>query len=154
LSKKLFFLIKLLKKPSVSHPFSMEELLSNDRQISSHRIRQDYKPSPLNTLQFSYGDRRYEKFTYELSFVSDILKLKTLREINEDFHRADLITLALLSSGLLAILLDHFSEENQEIRELVSRAVVIFINFNDDFWFFHGKYKRNKNFLGFLETNQ
>ena len=102
----------------------MEELLSNDRQIAAHRIRQDYKPSPLNTLQFAYGDRRYEKFTYELSFVSDILKLKTLKEINEDFHRADSITLALLSSGLLAVLLEHFEEKNDEIRELVSRAVV------------------------------
>ena len=104
----------------------MEELLSPDRLISYHRTRQDYKSPPENTLMFAYGDRRYEKFAYELSFVSDILKLKTLREITEDFHRADYVTLALLSSKLLEVLIEHFKEmKNSEIRELASRTVVI-----------------------------
>ena len=103
----------------------MEERISNDRQIASHCIRQGYKPSPENTLQLAYGDHRYENFAYELSYVSDILKLKTLKEISEDFHGGDNITLALLSSQLLEVLIEHFDNKNDEIRKLVSRAVVI-----------------------------
>lgn len=107
----------------------MEELLSNDRQISSHRIRQDYKPSPAETLLFAYGDGRYEKFAYELTFVTNPLKLKILKEICEDFHRADNITLCLLSSGLLGVLLQHFAEKDEELRELATRATVFLLTF-------------------------
>jgi len=116
----------------------MEELLSHDRQISHHRTRQDYKSPPENTLMFAYGDRRYEKFAYELSYVSDILKLKTLNEITEDFHRADCVTLALLSSQLLSTLIEHFTEmKNAEIRELASRTVVFFSFIMNFQWIFH-----------------
>lgn len=105
----------------------MEETLSNDRQIAAHRIRQDYKPSPEDTLLFAYGDRRYEKFTFELTYVSDILKLKTLKEISEDFHLGDSVTLALFSSDILTVLLEHFQAKNNEIRELASSCVVFYI---------------------------
>lgn len=102
----------------------MEDFLTSDRLISGHRTRQDYKPSPENTLLFAYGDRRYEKFAYELSYVSVILKLKTLKEICEDLHRADKVTLCLLSSDLLGVLLNHFEDTNDELRELATHAVV------------------------------
>jgi hypothetical protein len=51
----------------------MEELLSNDRIISFHRQKHDYEPSPENTLQFAYGDRRYVKMTLELYEADEIL---------------------------------------------------------------------------------
>lgn len=45
----------------------MNEHLTSDQLISHHRVRQDYEESPVNTLQFGYGDHRYVKFTYELT---------------------------------------------------------------------------------------
>lgn len=108
----------------------MEDLLSHDRIISYHRSRPDYKPSPENTLQFAYGDRRYEKFAFDLTYVSNILKLKILNELTDDFHRGDNVTLALLSSDLLNVLINHLIDENNEIRQLVSMIVVYIININ------------------------
>jgi hypothetical protein len=37
----------------------MEENISNDRMIAFHRNKNDYEPSPENTLSFAYGDFRY-----------------------------------------------------------------------------------------------
>lgn len=103
----------------------MEDHLSNDRIISFHRSKPDYIPPPENTLMFAYGDRRYEKFTYELTFVSNILKLKSFKEVSEDFHRADRIILALLSSDLLNVTMDHLADESNDIREMASLLIVI-----------------------------
>ena len=50
---------------------------------------------------FAYEEDRYHKMTKELLSSSNILKLKTLEEINEDFRRGDSIVLALKSSDLL-----------------------------------------------------
>jgi hypothetical protein len=105
----------------------MEDYLSNDRIISFHRSRPDYQPPPDNTLMFAYGDRRYEKFTYELTFVSNVLKLKILKELSEDFHRADCITLAILSSDLLNVTMEHLMNEDDQIREMASLLIVIFL---------------------------
>ena len=63
----------------------MNEQLTSDRLISHHRSRFNYVESPPHTLQFAYGDHRYVKFTYELLNESDILKEKTLKQIEEDF---------------------------------------------------------------------
>lgn len=52
----------------------MHKKIRSDQLISHHRVRPDYEPSPVNTLQFGYGDHRYVKFTYELLNESDILK--------------------------------------------------------------------------------
>jgi hypothetical protein len=38
-----------------------------------------------NTLQFGYGDHRYTKMTFELKNEDDILKIKTLTQLIEDF---------------------------------------------------------------------
>jgi len=65
--------------------------------------------------------------TFELYHEDDILKLKTLEEINEDFRRGDNINLALLSSDLLSVLVGHYKNEDNGIREMSSRAVVILI---------------------------
>ena len=103
----------------------METYLTNDRFISFYRNRVDYKPSPINTLQFAYEDGRYDKMTRELNEGSDILRLKTLNEINEDFRRSDSITLAILSSNILLVLLNLIKHEDNQIRELSIRAIVI-----------------------------
>lgn len=78
----------------------------------------------MDTLRFAYGDRRYEKMTKDLVTESDELKLKTLEEINLDFHRADFINLALLSSDILDALVRHLRDADNSIRELASRALV------------------------------
>ena len=102
----------------------MEDQLSNDRIISSHRNKYDYQESPQDTLQFAYGDRRYDKMARDMEEVSNVLKLKILNEINEDFRRADFVTLAILSSHLIQNLIQHFKDHNDEIRELASRSLV------------------------------
>ena len=79
----------------------MEANLSNDRQIALHRNKYDYVDVPPNTLMFAYEEDRYHKMTSELKSSSNILKLKTLEEINEDFRRGDSIVLCLKSSDLL-----------------------------------------------------
>ena len=63
----------------------MHEQLSSDQLISHHRARPDYTESPHNTIQFAYSDHRYAKMTYELLREDDALKLKTLRQLIEDF---------------------------------------------------------------------
>ena len=45
----------------------------------------DYKDSPVNTIQFAYGDQRYMKMTYELLREDDSLKIKTLTQLIQDF---------------------------------------------------------------------
>eukprot|EP00349_Pseudokeronopsis_sp_Brazil_P001309 CAMPEP_0202958122 /NCGR_PEP_ID=MMETSP1396-20130829/2467_1 /ASSEMBLY_ACC=CAM_ASM_000872 /TAXON_ID= /ORGANISM="Pseudokeronopsis sp., Strain Brazil" /LENGTH=316 /DNA_ID=CAMNT_0049675989 /DNA_START=114 /DNA_END=1064 /DNA_ORIENTATION=+ len=59
----------------------------------------------------------------ELAGQDDVLRTKVLKEINEDFHCADKINLA-LESSLLAQFMRCFREEDACIRELASRAVL------------------------------
>lgn len=87
----------------------MESKLSNDRLIGAHRKKLDYVPSPADTLQFAYGDRRYEKMTSETYYQSDILKIKTLKEINEDLRRSDFTNLMILSSDFISVIVSHFT---------------------------------------------
>ena len=53
----------------------MHEHLSSDRLIGHHRARMDYSDSPVNTIQFAYGDQRYMKMTYELMWGDDMVRL-------------------------------------------------------------------------------
>lgn len=61
------------------------DLLSHDRLIGRHRAQEDYRPSPQDTLQFSYESGRYTKFARELLHETDVLKKKTLAQMIEDF---------------------------------------------------------------------
>jgi len=61
--------------------------------------------------------------TYELYSADDILIKKTLEEINLDFHRGDNTNLMLLSSDLLSVIVLHFLNPDNVIRELASRAI-------------------------------
>ena len=65
-----------------------------------------------------------EKLTAELASTDNILRTKDLREINEDFHHADKINFALTSSDILTQLVKAFTDSNDTIRELASRAVI------------------------------
>lgn len=59
----------------------------------------------------------------EMATEDDVLRTKVLKEINEDFHQADKLNFA-LRSEILFYLMQCFKEENDEIRELASRAVL------------------------------
>ena len=54
----------------------------------------------------------------------NVLRTKILEEINEDFHQGDKLNLALESSDILFELINCFTEEDQVIRELSSRAII------------------------------
>ena len=81
------------------------------------------EPHPQSTLTFAYGDLRFEKMQREMSGSDNVLRTKVLIEINEDFHQADKVNVA-LDAGLLAELVKCFKEEDDEIRELASSAVL------------------------------
>lgn len=53
----------------------------------------------------------------------DVLRTKVLIEINEDFHQADKINIA-LKTTVLEELVKCFVEKDNVIRELASRAVL------------------------------
>lgn len=62
--------------------------------------------------------------TYELFKADDILIIKTLEQLNLDFRKADNTTLMLASSDLLSVLIIHFLNPDNTIRELTSRAMI------------------------------
>lgn len=68
--------------------------------------------------------------TFELFNADDILVKKTLEELNLDLRRADNTKLMLLSSDLLSVLIIHFLNPDDVIRELASRALVILFIIN------------------------
>jgi hypothetical protein len=68
--------------------------------------------------------------TYELHKGSDDLKIKTLEEINNDITRGDFINLIMLSSDLVTVIVKNFLNLDAKIRELASRAMVIFLTKN------------------------
>lgn len=59
----------------------------------------------------------------EMASKDDVLKTKVLIEINEDFHSAEKINLA-LDSTILKELVACFTKKENVIRELASRAVL------------------------------
>jgi len=54
---------------------------------------------------------------------NNVLRKKILIEINEDFHQGDKLNLA-LDSELLNEIIRCFGEEDKQIRELASRAII------------------------------
>lgn len=80
-------------------------------------------PSPVDSLQLAYGDRRYVKMTKELSHGTDVIRVKVLNELNEDFRRSDFITLSLQSSEILKALVALLAHTSAEIRLLVVRLL-------------------------------
>ncbi len=64
-----------------------------------------------------------EKMHYQLTGKDNVLRTKILVEINEDFHQADNVNMA-LQAGVLGELVKCFKESDDVIRELASRAVL------------------------------
>jgi len=64
-----------------------------------------------------------EKMQGEMSGHDNVLRTKVLIEINEDFHQADKVNMA-LDANILAELVKCFKEKDDVIRELASRAVL------------------------------
>ena len=58
-----------------------------------------------------------------MSLKDNVLRTKILVEINEDFHQADKINVA-LDDNILQELVKCFKEQDDVIRELASRAVL------------------------------
>ena len=101
-----------------------EKVLSFDRQIAFHRNKYDYVAPPKNTLMFAYEDWRYPRMAKQIKEEDDILKKKNLEQINLDFRRGDNIRLALEKSDIYQQLIAHFTNVDDEIRELSSRSFV------------------------------
>lgn len=101
----------------------MEENLSLDRQIAYRRAKNDYEDPPENTLRFAYEDGRHEKMAHELKYNDDILKLKVLKEVNEDLRDPIKILRAINTSDLIHMLVYHLENKNDEIRRLASQAM-------------------------------
>jgi hypothetical protein len=59
----------------------------------------------------------------EMAGHDNVLRTKVLVEINEDFHQADKVNVA-LDAHLLQELVKCFKEKDDVIRELASRAVL------------------------------
>jgi hypothetical protein len=60
---------------------------------------------------------------YQLTGHDNVLRTKVLKEINEDFHQADKVNMAVQAS-VLGELVRCFKESDDVIRELASRAVL------------------------------
>jgi hypothetical protein len=59
----------------------------------------------------------------EMAGEDNVLRTKVLVEINEDFHQADKVNVA-LNANILSQLIKCFKEADDTIRELASRAIV------------------------------
>jgi len=101
----------------------MEENLTYDRQIAYRRAKKDYQDPPVNTLRFAYEDGRFGKMADELKYQDDILKLKVLKEINEDLRDPTKIVRAMNTSDLVHMLVYHLENKNDEIRRLASQTM-------------------------------
>mgnify|MGYP002623734876 CR=1 FL=1 len=101
----------------------MEEGLSLDRQIAFRRAKMDYQDPPENTLRFAYEDGRFEKMANELKYADDILKLKVLRDLNEDLRDMTKIIRAMNTSDVVHVLVHHLDNTHDEIRLLASQSM-------------------------------
>ena len=105
----------------------MEETLSYPRFISFHRNQVNPEPHPKSTLTFAYGESRFKEMKKSLSGTDNVLRTKILIEINEDFHQADKVNVALddhILEELVKCFKANSGEQDDVIRELASRAVL------------------------------
>lgn len=100
----------------------MEEGLSYDRMITHHRVRGNIKPAPKSTLTFAYDDIRYDKMIRQLEGDDLVVKIKVLKEINEDFKQSYMIIQG-LHEHLTEVLVTILKDQSDELRELTTRAL-------------------------------
>lgn len=105
----------------------MEETLETSKFIAFHRNQINPTMAPKSTLTFAYGDRKYDKMSRQMAGTDNVLRTKILKEINEDFHRGDVLNEA-LESEILYELVRCFKEKDETIRELASRAFIKIAN--------------------------
>jgi len=82
---------------------------------------------PKSTLTFAYGEGRFKEMQKSLSGTDNVLRTKILIEINEDFHQADKVNVALddhILEELVKCFKANSGEQDDVIRELASRAVL------------------------------
>jgi len=75
-------------------------------------------------LLLAYEDRRFEKMARELKDSENELKLKILHELNEDYKQANKIVLSVMTSDIMKVLVHHLKDQDDQIREFASRALV------------------------------
>jgi hypothetical protein len=119
--------IQFLNNNKIQKPTKMEWHISHDRRLAAHRDRYEPPEHPANTLLLAYEDRRYAKMAQELKDSDNELKLKILHELNEDYRLANKIVLSVMTSDIMAVLVNHLRDSNNEIREFASRALVTFL---------------------------
>lgn len=84
----------------------------------------DYVEPHENTLRFAYEDGRHDKMSYELKYKDDVLKLKVLVEVNEDFRDMTKVIKAINTSDIIHVLITHLENSNNEIRLLASKSFI------------------------------
>jgi len=60
----------------------------------------------------------------ELKDSENELKLKILHELNEDYKQANKIVLSVMTSDIMKVLVHHLKDQDDQIREFASRALV------------------------------
>lgn len=122
-----------------------------DRLLASHRDRYPPAQDPPNTLLLAYEDRRFKKMARQLLVSEDELKSKILIELVQDLVNSNKIVRASLTTDMMEVLghdyewhqerpmdlpsvqqvdmievlVVHLRYENDEIRELAAKAVVV-----------------------------
>lgn len=101
--------------------------MTADRLINFHRVQYDYEEQHQDILMPAYEDRKFEVMERQINDeeMTDTLRVKILKEINEDFRSADKILLAFMTSELIHTLTQLLTYSNEQIRELVTRALVL-----------------------------
>lgn len=102
----------------------MEDFLTYDRLIAHHRNQVNVEPIVPHTLTLAYDDVRYDKMARELSENDDIVRVKTLQELNEDLRQAYNIIKVIANDALTSQLIRALSDSSGDIRELASRTFI------------------------------
>lgn len=102
----------------------MEDFLTYDRLIAHHRNQINVEPIVPHSLTLAYEDVRYDKMARELSENDDIVRVKTLQELNDDLRQAYNIIKVIRNDALTTQLIRGISDPSPDIRELASRTFI------------------------------
>lgn len=121
----------------------MKRFYQIDRLLADHRNRYTPPESPPNTFLPAYEDKRFNKMSRQLGFVEqkkgnpdlivgefqdpqdshNVLKSKILIELVQDLVDGNKAVLSVMTSDIIAVLVEHLEDPNHEIRELTSQAL-------------------------------
>lgn len=119
--------------------------LAPDRLIAFHRNRYDVTEYPKDKLNMAYLDNKFAQFKNHLENSPDELKIKTIKEINEQLQDGDEIyAYSILQNEIMQILFNHLkTNPNTEIRISSSACFKQFCRLNSS--------KQMLNKLGYLK---